>query len=113
MRLSDEQIYEFKQIYAIRGKYRLHLDDDYILVSVKRANDLLDTIEALQQATRDAKNGEIPIVAHRKNGEKWKVTMWASDWFKLYREWQAGEWLKEKAEELKEAGNVGLGGDLR
>jgi len=60
----------------------------------------LNIEKALQQATRDAKDSEIPIVAHRKNGEKWKVTMWASDWFKLYREWEASEWLKKK--EIKE-----------
>ena len=67
---------------------------------VKRV-ETLNIEQALKQSTRDAKEGEIPIVAHRKNGEKWKVTMWASDWFKLYREWEASEWLKKEMEELK------------
>lgn len=45
---------------------------------------------ALEQAKKDA--GEnMPIVAHRKNSKPWKVTMYAEDWFKLYREWEAGQ----------------------
>ncbi len=62
---------------------------------VKRV-ETLNIEQALQQSTRDAKEREIPIVAHRKNGEKWKVTMWAEDWFRLYREWEAGQWLKNR-----------------
>lgn len=50
----------------------------------------LNLDDAMQQATRDAKEGRIPMVAHRRNNERWKVTMWADDWFELYREWEAG-----------------------
>lgn len=62
-----------------------------IHIEVKRVEHLnLD--DALAQATRDAgkTTGNIPAVFHRKNGTGWKVTMGADDWFKLYREWEAG-----------------------
>ena len=41
----------------------------------------------MKQAIRDSKEGEIPIVAHRKNRENWKVTMKLDDWFKFYEAW--------------------------
>ena len=56
---------------------------------VKRV-ERLDLTAAMDQAKRDAKHGEIPIVAHRRNHERWMVTMDAEDWFRLYREWEAG-----------------------
>lgn len=52
----------------------------------------LNLDDALAQASRDAgkTTGNIPAVFHRKNGTGWKVTMGANDWFRLYREWEAG-----------------------
>ena len=44
---------------------------------------------AMEQAIRDAKPGEKPIVAHRRNHEPWIVSMLADDWFDLYRAWEA------------------------
>lgn len=55
---------------------------------VKRV-ERLNISEAIQQAKRDAASGEMPVVAHRRNGERWLVTMDADDWFALYREWEA------------------------
>lgn len=55
---------------------------------VKRT-ERFDLYGALHQAQNDAKSGEIPIVAHRKNDHKWVVVMDADDWFVLYREWEA------------------------
>lgn len=51
----------------------------------------LNIENAMVQSRRDAKEDEIPIVAFRRNHEKWKVCMDAEDWFDLYREWEAGE----------------------
>ena len=53
----------------------------------------LNISNAMKQAIRDSKEGEIPIVAHRKNRENWKVTMKLDDWFKFYK-----AWLKEVEE---------------
>ena len=59
---------------------------------VKRVEHL-NIDDALDQSRRDAAKTDnaIPIVMHRKNATKWKVTMDAHDWFKLYREWEAGQ----------------------
>ena len=45
----------------------------------------LNIENALQQSTRDAREGEIPIVAHRKNREDWKVTMSLDSFISLIR----------------------------
>lgn len=57
-------------------------------VEVKRV-ERLNLEEAMSQARRDAKPGLLPIVAHRKNRGEWLVSMRASDWFQLFREWEA------------------------
>jgi len=38
---------------------------------------------AIEQAIRDARDGNTPIVAHRKNGKTWMCTMLAEDLFKI------------------------------
>lgn len=76
----------------------------YIHQEVKRV-EKLNIDEALEQAYSDWTRGHkdvsnqkwsaqnIPIVAHRKNGKRWKVTMYADDWFRLYKEFEAGKVL--------------------
>lgn len=55
-----------------------------IHVEVKRV-EKLNIHNAMDQAVRDSVNhDEIPIVAHRKNGKKWLITMTADDWFKMW-----------------------------
>ena len=46
--------------------------------------------DAIDQAKRDA-NGKIPVVFHRKNNSEWVSVMTLDDWFKLFREWEAGQ----------------------
>lgn len=60
-----------------------------IHVEVKRV-ERLNVSEAMGQAIRDARPGEIPVVAHRRDRHPWLVTMRLEDWFALYREWEAG-----------------------
>lgn len=45
----------------------------------------LNISEAMQQAQRDAREGEAPAVFHRKSWEQWLVTMPLSDWMALYQ----------------------------
>lgn len=59
-------------------------------IEVKRV-ERLNIENAMSQAVGDSANGEIPIVAHRKNNCPWFVTMLAEDWFNIYREWEAGQ----------------------
>lgn len=49
----------------------------------------LNIDNAMLQAVKDRKDGEMPVVFHRKNNCEWLVTMRIDDWIKLYRE--AGE----------------------
>lgn len=41
---------------------------------------------AYDQAERDARPDEIPAVFHRKNGERWKVTLSLDDFIRIYKE---------------------------
>lgn len=61
-----------------------------IHIEVKRV-ERLNIEDAMSQARRDAKPGEIPMVAHRRNNCRWLVTMDAEDWFRLYRDWEITE----------------------
>lgn len=58
-----------------------------IHVEVKRVEHL-KLSEAMSQAMRDAKDGRLPAVFHRRSREPWLVTMRAEDWFSLYRAWE-------------------------
>lgn len=51
---------------------------------IKRVERGLDLYAALSQSERDARPGELPHVAHRKNGKKWLVTVDLETWEKLY-----------------------------
>lgn len=48
----------------------------------------LNLYDAMAQAVHDARDGEIPVVFHRKNHCKWLVTMSIDDWMKLYKDWE-------------------------
>lgn len=52
---------------------------------------------AMEQSDRDSyadsiKHGfrVIPTVFHRRNGKKWKVTLWAEDFLNIYNSWKGG-----------------------
>lgn len=50
----------------------------------------LNLQDAMDQAKRDRREGELPAVFHRKNNCEWLVTMTLDDWIHLYQEWEAG-----------------------
>ncbi|MCB7320799.1 hypothetical protein [Lacrimispora sp. 210928-DFI.3.58] len=50
----------------------------------------LNLQDAMDQARRDASEGELPAVFHRRDRSGWLVTMRLEDWIRLYREWEAG-----------------------
>lgn len=52
-------------------------------IEVKRV-ERLDRKAAMQQAKEDARDGEIPVVFHRTNGEDWCVIMNARDFMDMY-----------------------------
>ena len=68
---------------------------DYIHIEVKRVENLnLD--KAMEQAIRDAKDGLIPAVFHRKNGKKWKVTMELDRFMEIYNSYYSDNKLEER-----------------
>ena len=77
-----ENVRRGQQFSGIEGKDVVGLEG--IHIEVKRV-ERLNIDEAMKQAIRDSKEGEIPIVAHRRNREEWKVTMRAEDWLEFYK----------------------------
>lgn len=58
---------------------------DGIHIECKRV-ERLNLEDWMAQSRRDARDGEIPVVMHRKNHCEWLVTMTLDDWIGLYRE---------------------------
>lgn len=58
----------------------------FIHCEVKRV-EKLNIDEALEQATRDCKEGRIPVVFHRKNNKKWKATLDLDMFMMIYGEY--------------------------
>ena len=55
----------------------------------------LNLEDAMAQSRRDARDGEIPVVMHRKTRSPWLVTTTLEDWIKIYREWECGNEIAE------------------
>lgn len=55
-----------------------------IHIECKRV-EALNIDKAMAQAVSDVRDGEIPAVFHRRNGQEWKVTLLLEDFIKLYR----------------------------
>lgn len=51
-----------------------------------KAVERLNLYEAIKQAKRDAKDGDIPAVFHKKNNQEILVTMPFNDFMRLYKE---------------------------
>lgn len=63
----------------------------------------LNISEAMAQAKRDAKDGVIPAVFHRKNNEKWLVTMTYEGFMEIYGEYCSGVLIESGNPPHKEA----------
>ena len=62
-------------VYAEINGQPLHIE-------VKRV-ERLNILEAMQQAERDAANGSLPVVVHRKNRSQWLITMSLQAWLRF------------------------------
>lgn len=58
-----------------------------IHLEIKRV-EKLNISEAMKQSIRDARDGELPVVMHRKNRETWLVTMPLRVFMVLYKAWE-------------------------
>lgn len=56
---------------------------DMIHIECKRV-EKLNIYDAVDQAKRDCKKGNIPAVFHRRNNHEWLVTMPLDEWIKIY-----------------------------
>lgn len=61
---------------------------DGIHIECKRV-ERLNLEDAMAQSKHDAREGEIPVVMHRKNNCEWMVSIRLTDWIEMYREWKA------------------------
>ena len=63
----------------VTGLEKIHIECKHV--------ERLNIHEAMEQAKRDAKEGEKPVVMHKKNRTEWLVTMPLYDWIELYKAW--------------------------
>ena len=86
---------------ARRGQQFSGLNGDADVVGVPyihiecEAVERLNLYDAMAQAKRDARQGELPVVIHKKNYCNDLVTMEFGDWIRLYVEWEAGHNVDE------------------
>jgi len=64
----------------VTGLEKIHIECKHV--------ERLNIHEAMEQAKRDAKEGEKPVVMHKKNRTEWLVTMPLYDWIDLYKAWE-------------------------
>ena len=60
-----------------------------IHIEVKRT-ERFALYDALEQAGRDAKTDEMPVVFHRRNNSEWVCVLPLDDFMRIYKEWEAG-----------------------
>lgn len=79
---------------ARRGQQFCGLNGDADVIGITgihiecKAVERLNLYDAMAQAKRDAREGEIPVVIHKKNYCADLVTMEFTEWIKLYREYE-------------------------
>lgn len=56
-------------------------------LEVKRV-ERLNLEDAMTQSKHDAREGEVPVVMHRKNNCEWLCTIRLVDWIEMYKEWR-------------------------
>lgn len=79
---------------ARRGQQYSGANGDADVIGVRgvhiecKAREKTQLYDWIAQAKKDAKNGDLPVVIHKKNYCADLVTMEFSDWIKLYREYE-------------------------
>lgn len=60
----------------------------HIHIECKRV-EKLNIDKAMQQSMNDAREYEVPVVMHRKDRQRWLVTMTMDEWMKFYERWDS------------------------
>lgn len=61
-----------------------------------KAVERLNIHDAMAQSIRDARDGEIPLVMHKKNYTEWLCTLRLDDFMPIYAEWEASRESEEQ-----------------
>ena len=64
----------------------------YLHLEIKRV-EALNLDKAMEQSQRDAKEGEIPVVVHRKDRQDWRITLSLKHFMLFFM-----AWLKQKGQ---------------
>jgi len=57
----------------------------------------LSLYDAIGQAASDTKEGEIPVVMHRRNNSEWLAILQLDRFMEIYREWEGGRETEQKS----------------
>lgn len=60
----------------------------HIHIECKRV-EKLNIDKAMQQSVQDSKDNEVPVVMHRKDRQRWLVTMTIDEWMRFYERWNS------------------------
>lgn len=60
----------------------------HIHIECKRV-EKLNIDKAMQQSMDDARETEVPVVMHRKDRQRWLVTMTMDEWMRFYERWNS------------------------
>ena len=78
---------------ARRGQQFSGLQGDADVVGVPylhlecKAVQKLNLDKAMEQSIRDAREGEIPVVVHRKDRQDWRITLSLEDFMPMFMAW--------------------------
>lgn len=64
----------------------------YLHLEVKRV-EKLNLDKAMEQSQRDSREGEVPVVMHRKDRQDWRVTLNLKDFMPMYMAWK--DWIEK------------------
>lgn len=64
----------------------------FLHLEIKR-NERLNLDKAMEQSQRDSREGEIPVVVHRKDRQDWRITLSLEEFMPMYM-----AWLKQKGQ---------------
>lgn len=60
----------------------------HIHIECKRV-EKLNIDKAMQQSMEDSRENEVPVVIHRKDRQRWLVTMTLDEWMRFYERWDS------------------------
>lgn len=62
----------------------------------------LNLDKAMEQSIRDAKDGEVPVVMHRKDRQPWRVTLSLEDFMMMFQAYEKEREYESRVETLSE-----------